>query len=52
MPIARIRPNSVGRFRLNPNSFIAKNVPDERHGIAAIGISVERSCRGRRARRG
>jgi hypothetical protein len=42
-----MRPKSVGRFRLNPNTFIVKNVPTRETGIAAIGISVDRMLRER-----
>ena len=43
MPIARISPNIVGRLTEKPNSFIAANVPMSETGIAAIGMSVERT---------
>ena len=43
MPIASTSPNNVGRLMLKPNSAIARNVPTSDTGIAAIGISVERT---------
>ncbi len=42
MPIARIKPKRVGRFRLKPKSFMAKKVPTSDTGMAAMGMRVER----------